>query len=123
MAEESKQDKWSMESQEFLDALTGGKIRVLNIRENRDPEGPRNYNADLEYIRRTSGGRPRNNAPVTDPLTTYNFKIRRSVLERLRGLSGDMTRTMQSLLTEAVEDLITKYREEQENEKAEGHQH
>lgn len=109
MGKTEKPDKWDQESRDFIEALTGGHARVLNVRRPAASELEKELQRKADYASRTGGGRPRAGHPVTDPLTPYNFKIRASRLERLRELSRSQTRTMQDLLAEAVDDLLEKH--------------
>lgn len=108
----AKTNRWEKESRDFIEALTGGTditLKKKNADTGRETPDQRRRRERLEHLQRTSGGRPRNGSPVTDPLVVYNFKIRQSELDRLKELSGEHTRTMRDLLSEAVADLLDKY--------------
>jgi len=60
------------------------------------------------------GGRPRLDSPATDKLVPYNFKLKESELEAVRRLAEDNTRTIRSLMSEAIADLLRKYGESPE---------
>ena len=106
----AKKNRWEQESRDFIEALTGGADVSVRKPGKDDTRQKSESEQRLDYIRRTAGGRPRRDSPVTDPLMVYNFKVRRSTLEELRSLSGRSTRTIRDLMEEAISDLLVKYK-------------
>ena len=112
-----KLQRWQKESGEFLDALIGGTEPY------RDPAGTppgseeqSQKEADKEKLLKlrqfSRGGRPKNNASVSDRLTVYNIKIKESELNALRQLAKKRILTIRELFSEAVNDLLEKYKED-----------
>lgn len=108
-----KKGRWRKESGEFLDALISG----MTIEPGKtgggkgpsdDPDRDRKRQA-LDTERYRKGGRPRLDSPATDKLVPYNFKLKESELEAVRRLAEDNTRTIRSLMSEAIADLLRKY--------------
>ena len=108
-----KKGRWRKESGEFLDALISG----MTIEPGKtgggkgpddDPDRDRKRQA-LDTERYRKGGRPRLDSPATDKLVPYNFKLKESELEAVRKLAEDKTRTIRSLMSEAITDLLRKY--------------
>ena len=107
-------DRWQKESNDFLDALTGGSTTNPLEKKSADKKGVIQDTEKARKLRQrqlTAGGRPRLDSPAADPLVVYNFKIKKSELEALRSLSLDKTLTIRELLSEAVADLLQKYKE------------
>ena len=101
--------RWEKESSEFLDALTGGNNEnPLKGKGGKTAEDERKAR-ELHLRQTTAGGRPRNGTTVSDPLVTYNFKIKESELRAVKKLSLDRTLTIRELMSEAIGDLLKKY--------------
>lgn len=108
-----KKGRWRKESGEFLDALISGMtIEPGKTGERKDegddPERDRKRQA-LDTTRYRKGGRPRLDSPATDKLVPYNFKLKESELDAVRRLAEDNTRTIRSLMSEAIADLLAKH--------------
>ena len=122
--------RWQKESGELLDTIiTPPKEIIESVQKQAEkarrqdpgtpdgdtPPSPREESSDAEkrlrWKQKTAGGRPKTEeAPSRDPLIPYNFKAKASQIERLRALSLKETRTLRELLTEAIEDLLEKYK-------------
>lgn len=109
-------NRWQKESGEFLDALVGSTEPYRGHKET-TAEAEQLSEQDIEKekllkLRQISGGgRPKHDAPPLDRLIVYNIKIKESDLNALRQLSKDQTLTIRELLSEAVHDLLVKYKE------------
>ena len=116
MRKADMKNRWEKESQEFLEALTGGNP-VKHISKKRTQAGiPEELSEKAQRLRikqTTAGGRPRLDSPATDRSVVYNFRIKETELQELKKLSLENTKTMRELISEAVGDLISKYREKQ----------
>ena len=99
--------RWERESREFLENLSGHLDSVND--DNKENElSILQKKFELERRRNKSGGRPRAETHQ-DPLVPYNFRVRKSLLDRVRAVADTNFKLISELMNEAIEDVLTKY--------------